>query len=154
MVHPLKVRAIQLMLAGYTKALQDRRRAAEGTHAPNDQNCTIPFRGDACTAAVLDADDSGAADEKLATYQLTRALNNHHCFATGYMVARMLGSAPTIADTIIEQLAAPFDKAYAAKVCSLQPLHGAFCVRCTAPSLASVQCACTACMHISSVQVP
>ena len=36
------------------------------------------------------------------------------------MVARMLGSAPTIADTIIEQLAAPFDKASSAKVPSLQ----------------------------------
>jgi hypothetical protein len=38
------------------------------------------------------------------------------------MVARMLGSAPTIADTIIEQLAAPFDKASTAKVPGLQNL--------------------------------
>lgn len=35
------------------------------------------------------------------------------------MVARMLGAAPTIADTIIEQLAAPFDKAIDAKVHAL-----------------------------------
>ncbi len=31
-------------------------------------------------------------------------------------MARMLGSAPTIADAIIEQLAAPFDEACNAKV--------------------------------------
>lgn len=31
--------------------------------------------------------------------------------ATGYMVSRMLGVAPTLADSITEQLAAPRDKA-------------------------------------------
>lgn len=35
--------------------------------------------------------------------------------STGYMVARMLGTAPTVADTIVEQLSAPFDKASHAK---------------------------------------
>ena len=37
-----------------------------------------------------------------------------HSTRTGYMVARALGAAPTIADSIIDQLAAPTDRASSA----------------------------------------
>lgn len=33
------------------------------------------------------------------------------CVHAGYMVARVLGAAPVLADAIIDQLAAPSDKA-------------------------------------------
>ncbi len=44
------------------------------------------------------------------------------------MVARVLGAAPVLADAIIDQLAAPSDRATdAGRLCSVRPLH---CFQC------------------------
>ena len=51
-------------------------------------------------------------EQILASQGLSRLAHSHeYAWHAGYMVARVLGAAPVLADAIIDQLAAPSDKA-------------------------------------------